>query len=127
MIGEVLKGLKHGPGGKGGPGPCDSDCEKCEQEFELAKKSPLGAELRRALDAIDTLIRREPQRFVDHMAEHAGQFELLAGPELHAYRAFKTACERAQATAVEAGLAKQELHRAIESLGRTIAPPSKTE
>lgn len=27
---------KHGPGGKGGPGPCDPDCRKCALEREVA-------------------------------------------------------------------------------------------
>src|SRR5262249_23737245 len=26
------RGVKHGPGGRGGPGPCDAGCMKCEVE-----------------------------------------------------------------------------------------------
>lgn len=33
---RVLVATKHGPGGKGGPGPCDAACVKCEAERMLA-------------------------------------------------------------------------------------------
>jgi len=36
---RVLAATKHGPGGKGGPGPCDAACVKCEAE-RMAKAAP---------------------------------------------------------------------------------------
>lgn len=36
---RTLSATKHGPGGKGGPGPCDAACVKCEAEL-MAKAAP---------------------------------------------------------------------------------------
>ena len=36
---RVLVATKHGPNGKGGPGPCDAACVKCEAEL-MAKAAP---------------------------------------------------------------------------------------
>jgi len=34
---RVLVATKHGPNGKGGPGPCDAACVKCEAELMIAR------------------------------------------------------------------------------------------
>jgi hypothetical protein len=35
QLARRMTGLKHGPGGGGGRGPCDADCRKCALEREL--------------------------------------------------------------------------------------------
>lgn len=44
FMGSAAKaGLKHGPRGEGGPGPCDADCRKCGAEHTAAKiRTPHG-------------------------------------------------------------------------------------
>jgi hypothetical protein len=39
---RIVTSTKHGPGGMGGPGPCDRACLKCEADRELEREMTRG-------------------------------------------------------------------------------------
>lgn len=84
-------------------------------------------EICRLLAGIDVLVNVSPSTFEGHISENHPKYLLLTGPELWHYKMFRDACARAQAAAMEAAKAQQELRKAIEELGRTVAPASKAE